>query len=167
MHESVERVRDKVAARFAVTLGPVKGRQLEVALFNHVLRTCERDRVRFLWPGLARERFITRAIGTDVFNLRRNPALVARLATGELGLKRFVAMPPWEVDPGRWEEVFFRAAGRALKTSGRVEDAPDGLVQCSRCRSMKTTYTQMQTRSADEPMTSFFLCLACQKRWKG
>lgn len=41
-----------------------------------------------------------------------------------------------------------------------------GLFQCGRCKGSKTTYYQMQTRSSDEPMTTFVTCLACGKRWK-
>jgi transcription elongation factor S-II len=40
------------------------------------------------------------------------------------------------------------------------------LFTCGRCKSTKTTSTQKQTRSADEPMTVFVLCLSCGKRWK-
>jgi transcription elongation factor S-II len=40
------------------------------------------------------------------------------------------------------------------------------LFTCSRCKSVKTTSTQKQTRSADEPMTVFVLCINCGKRWK-
>lgn len=40
------------------------------------------------------------------------------------------------------------------------------LFTCSRCKSIKTTSTQKQTRSADEPMTVFVFCLNCGKRWK-
>jgi DNA-directed RNA polymerase subunit M/transcription elongation factor TFIIS len=42
----------------------------------------------------------------------------------------------------------------------------DGFFKCGRCKSMKTTYYQMQTRSADEPMTVFVSCLNCDKNWK-
>ena len=40
------------------------------------------------------------------------------------------------------------------------------LFTCGRCKSTKTTSTQKQTRSADEPMTVFVLCTNCGKRWK-
>ena len=40
------------------------------------------------------------------------------------------------------------------------------LFKCGKCGKRRTTYTQLQTRSADEPMTTFVLCLDCGNRWK-
>ncbi|KAF4747006.1 hypothetical protein FOZ62_019799, partial [Perkinsus olseni] len=36
-----------------------------------------------------------------------------------------------------------------------------GMFQCGKCRKSQTTYFQMQTRSSDEPMTTFVTCLNC------
>jgi len=41
-----------------------------------------------------------------------------------------------------------------------------GIFECGRCKSYKTTYYQLQTRSADEPMTTFVTCVNCNKKWK-
>ncbi|XP_042414582.1 transcription elongation factor TFIIS-like [Zingiber officinale] len=38
--------------------------------------------------------------------------------------------------------------------------------KCGRCGQRKTTYYQMQTRSADEPMTTFVTCVNCNNHWK-
>jgi len=38
--------------------------------------------------------------------------------------------------------------------------------KCGRCGQRKCTYYQMQTRSADEPMTTYVTCTNCNKRWK-
>lgn len=46
------------------------------------------------------------------------------------------------------------------------EQQHDGFFTCGKCKSKKTTYTQAQTRSADEPMTTFVTCLNCDNRWK-
>ena len=37
---------------------------------------------------------------------------------------------------------------------------------CPKCRNLKAYFMQMQTRSADEPMTIFFKCTNCGHRWK-
>jgi transcription elongation factor S-II len=38
--------------------------------------------------------------------------------------------------------------------------------RCGRCKERKCTYFQLQTRSADEPMTTFVTCANCGNRWK-
>lgn len=42
----------------------------------------------------------------------------------------------------------------------------DGILKCNKCKKYKTTYTEKQTRSSDEPSTKFAYCFICDKRWK-
>ena len=42
----------------------------------------------------------------------------------------------------------------------------EGLYQCTRCKSKKTYSRQVQTRSADEGMTSIIQCIECNKVWR-
>ncbi|NDH09770.1 MAG: hypothetical protein EBY16_09215, partial [Gammaproteobacteria bacterium] len=37
---------------------------------------------------------------------------------------------------------------------------------CTSCKKSNCKYYQMQTRSADEPMTTFITCLHCNAKWK-
>jgi len=57
---------------------------------------------------------------------------------------------------------FARDAARAEWGEKRVTDT----FRCSKCGQRKTTYFQMQTRSADEPMTTFVTCTVCSHAWK-
>lgn len=52
-----------------------------------------------------------------------------------------------------------------------IEDIPDGQFKCYVCTknkrpNYKTTYYELQLRSADEPATVFITCLVCDKRWR-
>ena len=47
---------------------------------------------------------------------------------------------------------------------GAIQES--GMFQCGKCKGTRTTYFQMQTRSADEPMTTFVTCLNCKNKWK-
>jgi len=48
---------------------------------------------------------------------------------------------------------------KAAKTQG-------GMFKCGKCKQSKTRHYQMQTRSADEPMTVFITCLVCGNKWR-
>ena len=45
-------------------------------------------------------------------------------------------------------------------------DGNTDMFVCRRCKSNKCSYYQLQTRSADEPMTTFVTCVSCGNRWK-
>ncbi|KAI6660357.1 Transcription elongation factor A protein 1 [Oopsacas minuta] len=40
------------------------------------------------------------------------------------------------------------------------------LFKCGKCKSNECSYFQLQTRSADEPMTTYVWCCSCGNRWK-
>ena len=73
-----------------------------------------------------------------------------------------------EVDrnPERWMVKLRQAAERDKALYSRKTTASTQMY-CSACKKKTNCdYYQMQTRSADEPMTTFVTCLECDKRWK-
>lgn len=46
------------------------------------------------------------------------------------------------------------------------EKMEDGFYECKKCGKRKTKHYEMQTRSADEPMTIFVICYLCHTTWK-
>ena len=38
--------------------------------------------------------------------------------------------------------------------------------KCHKCKKRECSYYEVQTRSADEPMTVFVTCLNCKNRWR-
>jgi len=167
-------VRAKVAARFARTLdSETLGKQLEIVVWNHTIRTCMKDKISLKWNGSLdtnsfRQRYIHKAIGLDMFNLQTNQGLRESVQNGTIGLKNLITMTPYEMNPDLWNPVFERVAYKALRKQITTDatQAPDGAFTCGKCKSKKTSYYQLQTRSADEPMTCFIQCIACGSRWK-
>lgn len=47
-----------------------------------------------------------------------------------------------------------------------VQGTKTDLLKCGKCKQRNCTYNQLQTRSADEPMTTFVMCNSCGNRWK-
>jgi transcription elongation factor S-II len=48
----------------------------------------------------------------------------------------------------------------------RTQGAKTSLLICGKCKKNNVVYSEMQTRSADEPMTTFAYCQECGHRWK-
>ena len=118
-----------------------------------------------------------------MFNLKKNTALTQSIILGQVSADDLVKMSSEQLAPPEAQKQKAEAAKRLLD-SRRLdwEQANEAkinemcgikgdllaasLFTCSRCKSTKTTSTQKQTRSADEPMTVFVFCLNCGKRWK-
>ena len=62
--------------------------------------------------------------------------------------------------PGKAEELH-----DAARSAGPPPAHATGQV-CPTCSGNQITYTQAQTRSADEGMTTFFFCESCKARWR-
>ena len=53
-----------------------------------------------------------------------------------------------------------------LKKHKNSLEVVDGVEQCKKCMSKKLYTCQMQTRSGDESMTTFYVCSKCAAKWK-
>lgn len=164
----LEFVRAKVAARFAKTLEDATlGKHLEIVLWNWCLESCKDDGVPCEWRGKFRYRYTSKAIGLDVFNLKKVPTLREALKTKSLPLKKFIRMKPYEINPELWESSFTKVAKWQLRRmAASVSVEHDSMFTCSKCKSKKCASVQLQTRSADEPMTTYVTCTNCGKHWK-
>lgn len=165
----MDATRAKVVSRFDKTLeDEVLAKRLEVCLWNWTIRTCQRDSIPLYWENAKfRYRYTTRALGLE-YNMKHNPTMNYKLRSKDVSVKTFANMTPAEMWPERWAEAFQQVAMRQLRREANVDvsQVPDGAYTCFRCKSRKTVYTQMQIRSADEPMTTFVRCLNCSKSWK-
>lgn len=104
------------------------------------------------------------------YNMKHSK-LCERILSGEIKTKYIADLTATGMDPdGRLAQTMKERsdfhAKRLMANNEDVDADYSGLFTCGKCRSKKTTYYQMQTRSADEPMTTFVTCINCSKRWK-
>jgi transcription elongation factor S-II len=75
-------------------------------------------------------------------------------------------MSSFEMYPEKWFELKDKLLQREQKIlEGNKSRATDQF-KCRRCGKRECTYYELQTRSADEPMTCFISCLNCGKEWR-
>jgi hypothetical protein len=95
-----------------------------------------------------------------------NKSLIERWKEGEFTLESIGHWTPYELNPANWKDLKdqqFRRDKRILE--GNLAMATDRF-RCSQCKKKMCSYYELQTRSADEPMTIFISCLNCGKHWK-
>lgn len=105
-----------------------------------------------------------------MFNLKdgNNPDLRRKVLLGEIKPERLVTMPPDEMASEKRKQENKQIKEKALFECerGGAAKATTDQFKCGRCGQRKTTYYQLQTRSADEPMTTFVTCVNCNNHWK-
>ena len=95
-----------------------------------------------------------------------NPRFLTRILEGEFELSAIPFMTPYEMFPEKWFELKDKLMQREQKIlEGNKSRATDQF-KCRRCNKRECTYYELQTRSADEPMTIFIMCLNCGKEWR-
>lgn len=95
-----------------------------------------------------------------------NKRLLTRLKERELTMADLARLDDMELYPENWKRLQDLQTIREQKLlEGKMAAATD-MFKCNRCGKRETTYYEMQTRSADEPMTIFITCLNCGKKWK-
>ncbi|RYP07826.1 hypothetical protein DL764_002281 [Monosporascus ibericus] len=99
---------------------------------------------------------------------KSNAELGRNVMSGHISAERFVTMSSKELmsaeqrkTDAELEEENLRKAQVPVSQKS-ISDT----LECSNCKQRKVSYTQAQTRSADEPMTTFCECMNCGKRWK-
>ncbi|KAM9296082.1 transcription elongation factor A protein 2 [Gastrophryne carolinensis] len=109
-------------------------------------------------------------IRSRIANLKdsKNPDLRKNVLCGAIAPELIAGMSCEEMASNELKEIRKAMTKAAIqehqmaKTGGTQTD----LFTCGKCKKKNCTYTQVQTRSADEPMTTFVVCNECGNRWK-
>jgi DNA-directed RNA polymerase subunit M/transcription elongation factor TFIIS len=103
--------------------------------------------------------------GSDSYVQNRENWL-EKLKNNEISPRSLVTLTAIELCPSRWNDVVNKVIESEKNLYSKSESASI-IMWCSGCKKKtKCDYYQLQTRSADEPMTTFVTCLECDRQWK-
>ncbi len=95
-----------------------------------------------------------------------NKDLLKRLKSSELLPQDVAFMGHQKMCPEKWADLIDAKIKREKNATEINMNAATDEFKCRKCKKRKCTYYQMQTRSADEPMTTFVTCLHCGNNWR-
>ncbi|RZF34785.1 hypothetical protein LSTR_LSTR007837 [Laodelphax striatellus] len=109
-------------------------------------------------------------VRSRVANLKdsKNPQLRTNFLIGALPAARLAVMTAEEMASDEMKAIRNKFMKEAIDDAqlATVQGTKTDLLKCGKCKKRNCTYNQVQTRSADEPMTTFVLCNECGNRWK-
>ena len=145
--------------------------EFERCIYNGAIRTASQRHVGKSWthPPFVELYMIYAKHITANFHPSsyvKNNELFDRYKRGEITFKDISEMDTYQLFEGRWADAFSQQQVREKRQlEGNKAMATDRFL-CKRCLKRECTYYEMQTRSADEPMTIFITCISCGKHWR-
>jgi len=138
---------------------------LEKGIYNWALKEASNRKVVKKWDNQFFIQIYLDHLRSIFVNLR-NDKLTQMVISGEIKAHELAFMSHHEMLPEKWDELI---KAKSIRDKSKFEQNIEAMTDtftCRKCRSKQCTYYQMQTRSADEPVTTFVSCILCGTRWK-
>jgi DNA-directed RNA polymerase subunit M/transcription elongation factor TFIIS len=137
-------------------------REIELGLCYFSNEYCENSRLNLIDESYSITIYLDKLNdiikNLDYNSLINNHELVLNIINGTVNAFDVAYLSPQELFPSNWKKLidkmeFIDYKSKNIATSDRFE--------CKKCKERKVKITQLQTRSSDEPMTTFITCTVC------
>ena len=136
---------------------------IEKSIFNLTIKDARERRIERSWSNYKKN--YMKIIGNIYLN-RNSDFVLNKIKLGLWEPDKIISMKSQILYPDMWEALILKSAKKMEYLGKEKNMQGTSMFKCGKCRLNNCTYFQMQTRSADEPMTTFVTCLNCNKRWK-
>jgi len=165
-------VRNFVRQKFtSLDLSPVYVENIEKGILNYSIEDAKKKNIPCKWDQKMFSMLYLSKVKSVYANLKtnsyiNNERIRVRMLEHEFYPHEIAYMNPVQIYPEKWKEIIDDKFKRdKYQYEGTQENYTDQF-KCTRCKKRKCSYYELQTRSADEPMTIFITCLNCGKRWR-
>jgi DNA-directed RNA polymerase subunit M/transcription elongation factor TFIIS len=165
-------IRERVTECFnEIGLGDVQAKDLEIGVYNYSIDYASDNKIPLNWLSemfqelyLAKARSVFANLNPESYVSNKN--LAKRMKEGEFLPHDLPSMTYDKVFPEVWHDILNREMLRNKNAYEVSQVAMTDQITCGKCKKRKVSYYELQTRSADEPMTQYMTCLCCGHRWK-
>mgnify|MGYP001315175592 FL=1 len=146
-------------------------RKVEKGIYNYVIKVSKEKNIRRSWENtlftnLYKSKILSVYSNLDTNSYIQNNQLLKNIKDGSIEPEKVGSLSVYDVFPDNWKELLNIKSKRDKIKYELKPEAMTNLFKCRKCGSRETSYYEVQTRSADEPMTQFITCLSCSNRWR-
>jgi DNA-directed RNA polymerase subunit M/transcription elongation factor TFIIS len=155
-----DKMRQKIVDKLNETIqDTIKSENVEIGIYNYTIQYATEHNIIKKWTNkyfveiyLSKVKTIFANITHKLIHSLKEPQQIAFMSHQEL-------------NEDIWKELLSKKQKRdeSLYSTTIV---PNTDITCFKCKSKQCTYTQLQTRSADESMTTYVSCHNCGNNWK-
>ena len=138
---------------------------LEKGIYNYCIQHSDKKNIVKKWDNIYFCHVYLDRLRTIIVNLR-DKTLLDNLKTKKFKAHELAFMTHQEMKPEKWQTLIEAKKIRDENLYAPKLDGNTDNFTCRKCKSNNCSYYQLQTRSADEPMTTFVTCIDCGNRWK-
>lgn len=137
---------------------------IEKGIYNYSLKEATNRKVVKKWDNTHFVQIYIDRVRSIYLNL--TPEILNKINDCIIKPQEVSFMTHQELNYNKWRPLIEEKIKRdKYKFETKIEASTD-IFTCRKCKKNECTYYQVQTRSADEPMTTFVTCLNCDTRWK-
>ena len=146
-------------------------RKIEKSIYNYSIQISRDKCIKRSWNNSVFKNLYLSKIISIYSNIKsdsyiQNKEFKNKILSGEINSDKIADLSSFDIFPEVWKELIdIKTKKDKLKYELKPEAMTD-VFKCRKCGSRSCSYYEVQTRSADEPMTQFINCLDCGNRWR-
>ena len=148
-----------------------KSRNIEISIYNNVIKKAREHYITRKWDNRKFKDLYFNKVRSIYTNLKKesyvgNKNMLKRIQNNDINTKDIANLQNHEIYPEFWKEKIDNKMKRDQMLFEMKPESMTDVFLCRKCNKRECSYYEMQTRSADEPMTVFVTCLNCKSRWR-
>ena len=148
-----------------------KSKKIERSIYNFAIKEANKKSVIKKWDNVKFCSIYIDRFRSLYFNLKNdsyvsNKGFIKKIRKHNIKSSKLANYTHRDMNPMLWKELIDKKIKRDENYFKGGMKASTDEFKCFKCFKRNCTYYQLQTRSADEPMTTFVTCLDCGNRWR-